>query len=124
MIIVGGIILGVILLVAIGRFIGYMSNPARHLGGTYYNKDRDAIVLNKSGSCKIDKEIVDKDKVTDCTWGFNDLTNEVIIRYEYEYTSGYYYTYTYTDWNNYTLSIDDKNTLKEVYGTDEFTKEK
>ena len=120
-----GIIIGsLIILLAIGRFIGYMSNPARSLGGTYYDKDRNAIVLNKNGSCSIDEDIVDEDKIIDCTWEFNEYTEDIQVRYEYEYESGYYYTYTYTDWDYYTLAIKDKNTLVGSYDEVQYKKEK
>lgn len=123
LIIVGGIIAAIILLVGVGRFIGYMSNPARSLGGTYVNEGHK-IVLRKDGSCIIDEEIVGEDKIVDCDWSYYDYSETVSINYEYEYTSGYYYTYTYTANSTYSLKIVDKNTLKEAYGDTTFKKEK
>ena len=117
--ILGIVIVVIIMLVAIARFIGYMSNPAKSLGGTYVN-DGNKIVLTKDGSCKIDKDIVDRDKVTGCDWEYRDYDKSVVITYEYE--TGYYYTYTET--STYFLEVKDKNTLVDSIDDIEYKKEK
>lgn len=112
LIVLGCIIAGIILLVGIGRFFGYVSHPARHLGGTYVNSEYGSVYLNKDdNTCEISGKISKDRDVINCTWIYLerfDDSKKVVVTYDYNYKSGRY-QYTFDDEIEFDLR--DKNSI-------------
>ena len=96
---------GVIALLCVIRFFGYMSNTERKISGTYEYGDKK-IVLKKNGTCDV-TSLTDKDVQT-CTWSFAEDSSNVKATYEYKYTSTYFGEMTSYDYLNFKYNKDKK----------------
>lgn len=112
----GAGLVGIVLLVGIGRAFGCLFSPAKSIPGTYSYNGRQ-IVLNKDGSCNVDS-LVSND-VKSCSWEYYESSEDVAVTYTYEYKSWYSGTQT----SEGTLSLDFDSSKKTLsYSGNTYTK--
>ncbi len=98
---------GVIVLLSIIRFFGYMANTERKISGTYEYGDKK-IVLKKDATCDITS--LSKFDILSCEWRYDEKKDEIIAAYEYRRTSDYFGDIT--EYNYFTFKYSkDKKTL-------------